>query len=85
MHESLVTACSTYKAQLSRRLYATPRAFLDFLAAFSAGLAATRTARAARLRSLRDGVVKLQETNGTVQLVEVLLVGFHVYTLLLRS
>jgi hypothetical protein len=80
IHESLVTACSTYRAQLGRRLYATPRAFLDFLAAFSAGLTATRTVRAAWLRSLRDGVVKLQETNGNVQLLEVVLVGFHVYT-----
>jgi hypothetical protein len=40
----------------------------------------TRTVRAAWLRSLRDGVVKLQETNGNVQLLEVVLVGFHVYT-----
>ncbi|CAM9781524.1 unnamed protein product [Ectocarpus sp. 12 AP-2014] len=70
VHGGVQPAAASFFSQLGRRIYVSPKSFLDFLRTFLNILRDKRTALSARLARqviLQDGVVKLEETGRIIK------------------
>ncbi|CAM9257732.1 unnamed protein product, partial [Hapterophycus canaliculatus] len=67
VHEGVGPAAASFFSQLGRRIYVSPKSYLDFLRTFLKMLRERRRALSTRLTSLQDGVVKLEETGRIVK------------------
>ncbi|CAM9286047.1 unnamed protein product [Ectocarpus sp. 6 AP-2014] len=70
VHGGVEPAAASFFSQLGRRIYVSPKSFLDFLRTFLNILRDKRTALSTRLARqviLQDGVVKLEETGRIIK------------------
>eukprot|EP00903_Cladosiphon_okamuranus_P017642 g16249.t1 len=66
VHGGVEPAAASFFSQLGRRIYVSPKSYLDFLRTFLNMLGERRRVLCTRLASLKDGVVKLEETGRIV-------------------
>ncbi|CAM9656208.1 unnamed protein product [Ascophyllum nodosum] len=67
VHEGVKPVAASFYAQLGRRIYISPKSYLDFLQTFLNMLHERQRALSKRLGSLNDGIVKLEETGRIVK------------------
>ncbi|KAF8058456.1 DNAH6 [Scenedesmus sp. PABB004] len=77
VHRSVEAAAERFHAQLKRRVYVTPKLYLDLLSQFGSLLAAAREELGDRRRRLLSGIAKLAEANASLDQMRAQLAGLQ--------